>query len=636
MTMKMTNRRLAVTAMAASVSLSLHAAHAPPADAAPASATFRVDQVGLQDRVLAGAMPVRELTVPVPASWRATRTTVHLVLSSARVRRGQLVRVAVNGTQRASVRLVNGVQRVSFTTPPLSGRTLRLAISGELARRCPRDGELRTAVTVLPSSSVSFTRAGVRPVPALADLPGALADRLGPHVSPLTVALPKRPSRTATRAAIVAASAVARETGTAGLPVRVARGEAQVASAPGPVLQIAERSGPARLGVVRQAGGQLRLTVTGRGGRLLDAARLLSSPRIAALRGRSDYVPRDAIAEITKAAKVRRIALAPAAVRGSGTLSLTRGFVLPVDQAIDQEAPLNLRVAYDAPGGGRVKAAMNGHSFGAFDARGEGNIAKTLRKQFARDTIHELDLRPGYNELSVTAEPAADENACVAGAVVPRLQLARGSKLELETSPRRQALQLALWPFPLYGKAAWSETTVALPAYAGPSALAALIEALANSARVTGVPADPEVTFRRPTASQRAGNLVVLADPERPNALLRLPRKERPVEGLLEAADLPNGGVALVAHGRRALRPLGQPYRTGLVNGRAAIVAARGDVRTVAPGVMLSMYERPRWPWIGPAAVLALFALGWLARRTLLARRRLQALPELAEVRGVS
>lgn len=247
MTMKNTIRRLAVTAMAASVSLSLHAAHAPPAAAAPTSATFGVDQAGLRERVLTGATPVRELTVPVPASWHATRTTVHLTLRSSRVRAGQVVRVAVNGTQRASARLVNGIQHVSFTTPALAGRTMRLTITGELAKRCPRDGEEATSVTVLPSSSVSFARAGMRAVPLLADLPGALVERLGPHVSPLTVALPKRPSPTATRAAIVAASAVARATATAGLPVRVARGGASVATAPGPVLQIVERSGPARL-----------------------------------------------------------------------------------------------------------------------------------------------------------------------------------------------------------------------------------------------------------------------------------------------------------------------------------------------------------------------------------------------------
>src|SRR5207302_2051701 len=115
---------------------------------------------------------------------------------------------------------------------------------------------------------------------------------------------------------------------------------------------------------------------------------------------------------------------------------------------------------------------------------------KLLKLKLAADPSLAGDLIPGWwahpgvNQVSVSATP----NQAGVGAR-STLQLLSGSSLHLTTKERPAALQLGLWPFPIYDAHAWADATVALPANPDVATLSALIGALSGSQRITGIPA---------------------------------------------------------------------------------------------------------------------------------------------------
>ena len=464
----------------------------------------------------------------------------------------------------------------------------------------------------------------------LGSLPGALVT---PTHAPLTVELPAHVSPTALRAAIIAAGAVQHAAGSPGLQVRVVEGQTPAAT-PGPVIAIDERTGTPSLSLTG-----LKLTISGSGTGLLTAARVLSSPAIAALRGTTATVPADIAPERTSGSAAHGETVAPSTVKGSGQLSLSSTFNLPVDQQIAGEAPLRLGIGYDAPNGGRVTVSLNGNVLGAFDVSGSGTIRKTETYKLADDPSLSGDLLPGWwlqpgaNKLTVSVHPSGPDKQAPAS-----LQLLQGSRLALKTRPRPQALQLGLWPFPIYDSRAWSAATVVINPSAGADTLSALIGALSNSERITGAPADPQVAFAVPSAAQRAGNLIIVdSGAQRDRSLLdatatlaSIKPTQPPLAGVLEEDEIPGGGVAMIAHGARALNALAQGYQPAAVNGRAILIDASGHAHTLAGGQSLPLFKQPRWPWLAPSAFLALLALGWLGLRAARARRRLAAMTPLA------
>jgi hypothetical protein len=191
-------------------------------------------------------------------------------------------------------------------------------------------------------------------------------------------------------------------------------------------------------------------------------------------------------------------------------------------------------------------------------------------------------------------------------------------------------LQLALWPFPLYGSHAWSRTALVLPRGLDSATLAATIAALANTERLTGVPADPQVTYGVPSPQQLSGNLIVVSDPPRTLPAVELAHSQPEMAGVLEEDHIAGGGVALLAYGARALAPLAQGYNPGVLGGRAAVVDTSGHSRMLAAARPATIFSQPSRPWLGPAALLAVLAIGWIVLRTVRARRRLRNLPEHA------
>jgi hypothetical protein len=231
---------------------------------------------------------------------------------------------------------------------------------------------------------------------------------------------------------------------------------------------------------------------------------------------------------------------------------------------------------------------------------------------------------PGVNRVQITATPktAAGRSAQA------RLQLLPGTKLTLKTRERPPAMQLGLWPFPLYGKQAWSHTTLLTTAGLDLNTLSSLIGALANTERITGLPADPAVSYAAPTAAQLKGNVIAVSQPGHFISMSLGPTQPS-LNGLLEEVQIPHGGIALFAYGPRSLAALGQGYNPTMLNGSAVLIDAAGHSRMLAPGRTVSMFKEPKWPWLAPAAFLALLAFGWLGVHGMRARRRLVELPEL-------
>jgi hypothetical protein len=607
--------------------------------AAPTSASLTLSQLGIDGGALTGTSPVREVKFPVPPSWKATQLDVELSVNASNVRPGQVLEVYVDGVRRSQSWLHSGVQQIRLTTPALPGGAVDLQVIGLLGSLngpITPAGDSGASLTIGPSSTVTVRALALGPAPTLSQLPAALADRIGPNVAPLTVALPANPSSVALRSAIIAAGAFAQADGYPGLNVNVTTGGdgQQLADAPGPILAVDERPGTATVAVDRLPTGQLRLTVAGNGHGLLDAARLISSPRIAALSGSSAMVPAHIVAPLTQDPVVKQVPIGAGETTGSGQLTVTGSFTVPVERQLDTQALLQLAAGYSSPAGGRLTVSVNGNTLGAVTVPGNGTVRKVMNYKLADDPTLAGDLKPGWylqsglNQLTVTAQPQPATST--EGGVVPQLQLLSDSSIKLKTKPRPAMLQLGLWPFPLYNTHAWSRTTLVVPRSLAAGTLASTIAALANTERLTGVPADPAVTFKMPSAEELSGNLIVVSDPGRNLPPVELAHSQPELPGVLEEIHISGGGVALLAYGARSLTLLAQGYNPGVVNGRAAAIDEHGQSHILATGRPVVMFRQPARPWLAPAALLAVFVLGWIALRTVRARRRMRALPEFA------
>jgi hypothetical protein len=174
---------------------------------------------------------------------------------------------------------------------------------------------------------------------------------------------------------------------------------------------------------------------------------------------------------------------------------------------------------------------------------------------------------------------------------------------------------------------------VLLDAQPDAGTLSALIGALANTERITGVTPDPQVALGTPSAHEAAGNLIIAGGAARRAAAGQLAalqglRATQPaLPGTLEELRLPGGGIAVLADGARALSALGPAYRLGSVSGRAALVDRFGHAHTLAAGEPIRTFASPRLPWLAPAAFLALLVLGWVSVRTARAQRRMASMP---------
>jgi hypothetical protein len=464
-------------------------------------------------------------------------------------------------------------------------------------------------------------------------LPGALTANGALRSAPLGVALPAHPSADSVRAAMVAAGAIARAQGGKGIHVYAVDGPtpAQLLSAPGPVLAIVDRPGAGSLSLSRLSSGRLELTVAGHGASLLAAARTLSSPWIHSLSGVSARIPAGVgAAPAQVSAAPAQLSVAPAGSAGVGTLRSSSTFSMPVDQVVTRgQAVLRVGVSYDAPSGGRVRISLNGNTLGAYTAPAGGSAFRVSTFKLSSNWTENGNLLPGYflqpgsNRVSVTATPLG--GARDRGGAVAHLSIDRGSGLAMATAPRPSTEQLSLWPFPFYGAHAWTRTTVVMARTTPIASLSALIGAMANAERVTGVPSDPVVTYRAPTAAQRSQNLIVAGPP----TLAAIAYSGPLPAGLLAEVHILLGGTALVGLDDRAFGALGYGYQPGSLNGRVVLVGSNGQAHTIVDAPTAEGFGAPPHPWLAPAALIAALVLGWVVVQMRRARRRLVEMPEL-------
>jgi hypothetical protein len=602
-------------------------ASAPPATV-PAGATFTVGQLGLGTVMLNGKVPARTVTAALPAAWSGARAAGRLVVAATGVRPGEMLRVFADGAPVGEAPLHAGVQDVTFSTGALRAGAISFRVVATGGRRATD-----AKVTIDPSSTVSVHRTGLAKLPPLSALPGALADPAAAWVTPLTVALPAHPSGDVLRAAMTAAGAVAKADGAPGVRAfaELAPSPAELASTNGPVLAVDERPGTARLAVSYLPSGQLQLTLSGSGDALQTAARLLSTPWMRSLNGHTATVPGNvSMTTPQPPSSPAQEPVLPAHATGSGTLKLASTFQLPVDRVITNgKATLRVGINYDSPTGGRVRIALNGNTLGAYNASAQGRTLHVVSYKLSSNwtdggnLLPGFYLQPGSNRVTVTASP---QGTATRSATPQHLSLAPGSGLALDTVSRPSTEQLALFPFPLYGPQGWTRTTVVLPRRPDAATLGALITAMANTERITGQPADPAVTSSAPTAGQRSGNLLVVGNP---GTLAGLAYSGPSSRGVLAESRIPYGGVALIAFGAQALGGIGQGYEPNTLNGRAVLIDAHGRAHTLLAAPAVSGFGTPTRPWLKPAALLALLALGWIVVRIRESRKRLDALPDM-------
>jgi hypothetical protein len=513
--------------------------------------------------------------------------------------------------------------------PVTHSRTRKLAVAAASAA-------IASTPALAPASAAAATSAAT---PPLAQLPGALLQN-GAAQAPLTIDLPSKLSKDSLRAAIIAASAVQRALGGQGLQVNAIEGP-MPANVSGSVIAIDERPGAPSLALSKLANGQLELTIAGNGSGLLTAARVLSSGAITGLAGSSSTVPANIAKEIRKAPVFHSSALTPGTVSGNGTLSLTSTFTLPIDRTLDGNQPLDIALAYNNAKGGRVSVSLGTGDLGAFKIKGNGSLQRIKSFKLAQDPSLSADLvpgwwaQPGLNTVTLTAEPNPGSTGSA------KLELLKGSKIHLKSEERNKSLQLGLWPFPIYDEHAWSHATVVINPYTSTTTLSELIAALSNTARITGIPADPQVAFNTLSKAQAQGNVILVGSAATAASNGRIPQlgmimpTQPTLNGVLEEVKIAHGGVALLAYSARSLQPLGQGNHPGSVLGRAVMVDANGHPHTLAAGQPVPLFKSPRWPWLAPSAFLAFVALCWIGLRTRRARQRMVELPKFdAQVHG--
>jgi hypothetical protein len=599
------------------------------------SETYTVGDFGLGSVKLTGRTFAFAGTLPLPGSWNGAQANGRLELSSTDIHPGSTLHVLVDGSDVATVTLHDGTQNITFSSGALPAGGVKLALSGSLTGGKVVRGHtvVRPTVAVAPNTVLAVNRTGLASLPTLSQVPDALANHLALQASPLTVVFPAVPSTTDVRAAMVAAGAVARADTYPGIKVSalVAPTPAQLAGVTGPILTIDDTGSHTHTGALslqRLASGSLDLTVSGSGQSLLGAARLLSSPWMRSLSGESARVPQGLqTAAATQALDPSSVSMTPASASGVGALMATSMFEMPVDQVIARgQAVLRLALDYDAPRGGRVTIALNGNTLGTYNAPPQGQTLRISTFKLSANWTENGNLLPGYylqpgiNFVTVTATPAGRSQGSSG-----RISVDSGSGVAMSTSPRPVTTNLSLWPFPFYGAHAWTRTTVVLSKHTDLPTLSALLAAMANTERITGVPADPQITTAAPTVAQRDGDMIVVGNP----GLAALPYGGPLVSGLLAETNVIDGGVALIALDAQSLGALGQGYEPDTLSGRAVLVAPNGSARTVESAPPVAGFEAPSHAWLKPAALIALIVLGWIVVQARRARRRLVDLPPM-------
>jgi hypothetical protein len=466
----------------------------------------------------------------------------------------------------------------------------------------------------------------------LGDIPQIIAGGTGEPTLALDFA--QTPDPSTLRAGIAAASAFSGLSKRGVTIITVVGATAkQIHTAPMSVIEIDARPGPTRVSLTHLAGENLLLTLKGQGQGLLNAAKVLSTSYLGAFDASQETVPESLTRSIAKLDTATRGSqtISSGTVSGDGTLSLSRQIAVPVDKVIEHgQATLQLGVEYDAPGGGRLTFQLNGQTLGASESKG---IGRTVIYKFDIDSVWTdgSDLLPGYyldpgpNTLTVTAQP---RNRTLAATTGTQLGLLPHSALEMKLTERRPLAQLDLWPFPLFD-GSWAHTTVVMPSPAGLSerALSTFVTAMANTERLTGVAADPQITYAKPTAAQRDGNLLVFGNPQ---TVAGITPDSALVPGLITEQRLAHGGFALLATDTRALSAFAGQYYPGSVSGRTAVVNADGQAHTLVGAPYLLVFATPTIVWLKPAAGLAALILAWVAFRVYSARRRLRSRAPMA------
>jgi hypothetical protein len=629
-------RLFALLVATASPSPSVHvAAHAPGvAPVRPGigeaidERTIPLSRAGDPMLVLRGAAPRTHIAVAVPHGWLTASVALRLGWQASPVfAPSSVLEVDVNGVPRFVVALRPGAGTGIVRSPMdrVVGSTISIDISAVLRTagdECPPPDAPGAFVRIDPSSPLTVTGIRDRAPPRLADLPGALVDRLGDSVPALAIVTSPFPAAEEIRAAALVAGAVSSATGFPGMRTRLLLGasEADLRAERGNLVRLEPGGSRPRLAVSRRSDGSLEVVVSGAGGNLLTAARALASGGTAGLTGSASGVRAGGGRGLRR--PPGRVAFGPAAAIGTGGQSITLPFRVPAWTVAVRPARLALLIGFDAPAGARLAVDINDRPLGAFSLPRQGTGRLPLRYELAAG-----DLRPGDNAAHLRVDLAgAAAGRCAPLSVPPRVTVLPPSGVTWHSRDRSPVPTLALWPYPLDAEPAWRGAAVVLPSRPSAAELEAVVDVLAEAARWDGEPVSPAVVVGSSAKPQDRHLLVIVRDGEVPE-WLRLRGSVARETGTLTVERF-RGHLAVVAFGPRALGPLRSGYFVGRLPARTVVVSASGVLRTLEPTTLPPMPSEPRvlpWPLLWGLIVVGLVAVFALLLR--LAYRRTRSLP---------
>jgi hypothetical protein len=577
------------------------------------------------------------MPVALPGAWREVSGQVRLRVRGSRLLKpGSELVLTANGQPIGATSVRPGDSWLQATIPPLPARgRLTLGLEGVLRtgpRSCDRPPGPGSFVTLLSPSDVTLNGRRDASAPILSQFPGSFVERAGDQSRPLLVALPGDPTPEDVQAASLLAGAVARAARTPSLRVLLASGERAAALAPqaaGNLIVLRRGGGPAVASVTRRAGDFRQLVLTGRGDRLVDGAWQLATDAGSLHRARTvlhGEVDRDVVRRPSR----RQVRVTRAVTRTPGTSTLAARAVLPPEIELGHDAEAELKMAYDAPEGGRVTAQINGNTTKSKDLDSEDGRVKLrfgLGDQPTQSSAG--DLRIGSNALGVQVT-LDQEEGCRREDRSPELALLRSSHIDFDGERReRRKPNLGLFPFPLSETPTWEDAQVVLGREPNDRELAEAVMVLAEQQRVSQRPILPDVVFG-PRRTRDDRDLLVLAPSRRLPRALDLDLPARPRTGSVMVARRGDDRVAYVAFGARAWRGLRENYTYGSMSGRAVSVGPDGRIRSRPTD--LSAHRPPPSPWIFPVVALVLIAGTWVALRVRRVRRRLRDQPVPAPI----
>lgn len=549
------------------------------------SSTLPLRETGDHELVLRGAADRSQLSIQVPPGWSQAALRIELAWrASSALTSPSSLNVSVGGTPRAATVLEPGKDDLVAETPlePVDDSVV-LDIAARMRTRhdeCPPPDAPEAFVAIDPDSRLHVSgRRTQRPV--LSDVPQVLVQRIGDRVPPLLVLIPPDPTPAVVQAAILVAGAVSRETGFPGVPVevRVASdgSDALVQDHPGPVLRVERDPRAPRVALSPRDNSPPTLQISGREDGLVRAAWAVARhSRTASLEGREDLVVGEIRRPVETPEPVEAVPLPESRIAGTGSKQVELPFRIPARAVVEDPGRLRLRLFHATPAGGEVKIAVNG--FGVRDILLEQNGRATEDRTVVREEVPARVLQPGDNTVTLRTDlAAAAAGRCAPLDGRPSISIGPDSRVELTTRPRREQRSLGLWPYPFDVDPTWSETTVVLPEQPTTAELAALVEALAEAARWTGQDVLPRIVFGRPEGGTVPRSHLIVLTRGRAPPWLDLMVDRDPVDGLLLTTGR-DEGVALMAVAPRALRPLGEGFFMGRVQGRVALVDERGRV----------------------------------------------------------